>query len=235
MVLFAGEVFPVRHLRALQGLIPHPRYFNLYGPTETNVCTFYEIPASIPAERTEPYPIGKTCSHLQARVVDLDGHDVRHGDEGELCIAGPAVTPGYWNLEAQTARAFLPDDGGRRWYRTGDVVFTDASGDYVFRGRRDRMVKKHGYRIELDEIEACLYRHPAIRQAAVIALDGADGVRIKAFICAHSEQRLSQIALKTFCSTHLPVYMVPDLFAFSASLPTTSTDKIAYQQLKELA
>jgi amino acid adenylation domain-containing protein len=234
MILFAGEVFPVRNLRALQQLIPHPRYFNLYGPTETNVCTFHEIPPSIPEDRTEPYPIGKTCSHLQARVVDLDGQEVRGGEEGELCIAGPAVTRGYWNLEAQTARAFLPDDGGRHWYRTGDVVFADASGDFVFRGRRDRMVKKHGYRIELDEIEACLYRNPSIRQAAVIALDGPDGVRIKAFVCAHGEQRLSQIALKTFCSTHLPVYMVPDLFSFPASLPTTSTDKIAYQKLKEM-
>jgi len=160
---------------------------------------------------------------------------VAEGEEGELCIAGPGVTRGYWNLEAQTARAFLPDDGGRRGYRTGDVVFSDENEDFVFRGRRDRMVKKHGYRIELDEIEACLYRHPAIRQAAVIALDGPDGVRIKAFICPHGEQRLSMIALKTFCSTHLPVYMVPDLFAFPAALPTTSTDKIAYQKLKELA
>jgi acyl-CoA synthetase (AMP-forming)/AMP-acid ligase II len=232
--LFAGEVFPVRHLRTLKELIPHPRYYNLYGPTETNVCTYYEIPASIPADRAEPYPIGKTCSHLQARVIDRDGRDVGRAEEGELCIAGPAVTSGYWNLEAQTARAFLPGDGGRDWYRTGDVVVQDASGDFVFRGRRDRMVKKRGYRVELGEIEACLYRHPAIRQAAVIALEGEDGVRIKAFVCPHGEQRLSLIALKTFCAQHLPVYMVPDLFAFPASLPTTSTDKIDYQQLKQL-
>src|SRR3990172_7845358 len=68
-VLFAGEVFPVKHLRTLTKLLPGPRYFNLYGPTETNVCTFLEIPDSIPEERTQPYPIGKVCSHCHAIVV----------------------------------------------------------------------------------------------------------------------------------------------------------------------
>jgi amino acid adenylation domain-containing protein len=232
-VLFAGEVFPVRYLRDLQRLIPHPRYFNLYGPTETNVCTFHEIPPAIPAERTEPYPIGKTCSHCQARVVDSEGCDVERGGEGELCISGPAVTTGYWNLEAQTARAFLPGDGGPAWYRTGDVVVEDAAGDYLYRGRRDRMIKKRGYRVELGEIEACLYQFPLVRQVAVIAVDGSDGVRIKAFVSSRDGQRISTIALKTFCSQHLPVYMVPDVFEFAQALPTTSTDKIDYQQLKQ--
>jgi amino acid adenylation domain-containing protein len=234
MVLFAGEVFPIRHLRSLKELVSHPRYFNLYGPTETNVCTYYEIPAKVSPERTDPYPIGKTCSHLQSRVVDLDGRDVARGSEGELVIAGPGVTQGYWNLEAQTNKAFLPDDGGRRWYKTGDIVYEDAAGDFIFRGRRDRMVKRRGYRIELDEIESCLYRFPEVKQAAVIALEDADGVRIKAYVRAQGGQRLSTIALKTFCSEHLPVYMTPDVFVFPESLPTTSTDKVDYQKLKQM-
>ena len=104
-ILFAGEVFPVKHLRALEALLPGRRYFNLYGPTETNVCTYYEVPTPIPAERTVPYPIGKVCSHLEARVVDEQGRDVPRGDEGELCIRGPGVTQGYWNLPEQTSRA----------------------------------------------------------------------------------------------------------------------------------
>jgi amino acid adenylation domain-containing protein len=232
-VLFAGEVFPVRYLRALKELIPHPRYYNLYGPTETNVCNFHEIPALVPAERTEPYPIGKLCSHCDGRVVDADGRDVERGQEGELCIAGPSVTSGYWNLPEQTARAFLPAAAEKKWYRTGDIVYEEPDGVFIYRGRRDRMVKKRGYRVELGEIEACLYRHPQIRQAAVLALEDPDGIRIKAFISTQGGQRLSLIALKTFCSEHLPVYMVPDLFEFRASLPTTSTDKIDYQQLKQ--
>ena len=232
-VLFAGEVFPVRHLRALKELIPHPRYYNLYGPTETNVCTWHEIPAVVPAERTQPYPIGKVCSHCRARVVEPDGRDVKRGEEGELVIAGPSVLVGYWNRPEQTDKAFLPSSDNERWYRTGDVVYEDENGDFIFRGRRDRMVKRRGYRIELDEIEACLYRNPSVRQAAVIAKETEDGVAIKAFCAPRDGQKLSLIALKTFCSQHLPVYMVPDTFAFPASLPTTSTDKVDYQKLKQ--
>jgi amino acid adenylation domain-containing protein len=233
-VLFAGEVFPVRHLRALKELIPHPRYYNLYGPTETNVCTWHEIPAVVPADRTQPYPIGKVCSHCCGRVVDPDGCEVARGEEGELVIAGPSVLMGYWNRPEQTAKAFLPSGDGERWYRTGDVVYEDEQGDFIFRGRRDRMVKRRGYRIELDEIEACLYRNPAVRQAAVIAREDENGVRIQAFCVPRDGQKLSLIALKTFCSVHLPVYMVPDTFAFPSSLPTTSTDKVDYQKLRQL-
>jgi len=175
-VLFAGEVFPIKHLRALKTLLPRPRYFNLYGPTETNVCTFYEIPVHIPQERTQPYPIGEVCSHLQGIVVDEQGQEVPAGQEGELCISGPGVMQGYWNLPERTGRAFLIDTSGRRWYKTGDIVVQDANadGNYVYIGRRDRMVKKRGYRVELGEIEAGLYRHPSVKEAAVIALSDED-------------------------------------------------------------
>jgi amino acid adenylation domain-containing protein len=236
MVLFAGEVFPIKHLRVLQTLIPEPRYFNLYGPTETNVCTYYEIPAQIPAERSQPYPIGKVCSHFQALVVDEQGQAVAAGQEGELCISGAGVMQGYWNLPERTARAFLSDANGRQWYKTGDIVVEEADGNYLYVGRRDRMVKKRGYRVELGEIEAGLYRHPAVEEAAVIALaDEENGVRVKAFLsCKAAQNRPSLIELKRFCAENLPFYMIPDLFAFRDVLPKTSTDKIDYQKLKEL-
>ena len=235
LVLFAGEVFPVKHLRLLQGLVPKPRYFNLYGPTETNVCTFYEIPGRVPDDRTEPYPIGGVCSHLQARVVGPDGLSLPAGKEGELCIAGPGVMQGYWSLPEQTERAFLIDRTGGRWYRTGDIVTEAPDGSYVFLGRRDRMVKRRGYRVELGEIESALYRHPLVREAAVIALaDTESGVRIKAFLSCREGHRPTLIQLKGFCAENLPAYMVPDLFAFVDALPKTSTDKVDYQRLKEL-
>lgn len=233
LVLFAGEVFPVPQLRALKALWPRPRYFNLYGPTETNVCTYYEIPAIVPDERTEPYPIGRTCEHLAGRVIDLDGRDVPRGEEGELVIAGPGVMSGYWNLPEQNARAFLGDDAGRQWYHTGDLVVEQPDGNYIFRGRRDRMVKRRGYRVELGEIEAGLATHPAAREVAVVALTGADSaVRITAFLSLRDATRPSMIELKQFCVERLPRYMVPDAFRFVDALPRTSTDKIDYQTLK---
>lgn len=232
-VLFAGEVFAVKHLRALKKLLPRPRYFNLYGPTETNVCTFYEIPELIPDDRHEPYPIGKTCSHLQSKAVDEHGQPVAAGQEGELCVAGAGVMQGYWNLPERTSNAFLVDPAGEKWYKTGDLVIEQSDGNYIFLGRKDRMVKKRGYRIELGEIEAGLYRHPAIKEAAVIAVaDEEHGVRLKAFISCRDDKRPSLIELKGFCAQHLPSYMIPDLFSFHETLPKTSTDKIDYQALK---
>lgn len=235
IIHFAGEVFPVKHLRALQALLPGRRYFNLYGPTETNVCTFHEVPSQTPEDRTEPFPIGKVCSHLRGKVVDENQQEVACGGEGELCIDGPGVTQGYWKLPEQSAKAFLDDTSEGRWYKTGDLVVEDENGDYIYRGRRDRMIKKRGYRVELGEIESCLYRHPAIKEAAAIAIsDEENGVRVKAYLSTHDGSRPSLIALKQFCSERLPPYMVPDLFGFQASLPKTSTDKIDYQRLKEL-
>lgn len=235
-VLFAGEVFPVKHLRALKALLPGPRYFNLYGPTETNVCTYFEIPAHIPEGRTRPYPIGKACRHFQAVVVDARGQEVAAGQEGELCIGGAGVMLGYWNLPERTARAFRRDASGGRWYRTGDIVVQEDDGNYLYIGRRDRMIKKRGYRIELGEIEAGLYRHPAVKEAAVVALpDDGTGVRVKAYLsCAEDDRRPSLVELKRFCAEHLPGYMVPDFFAFLGSLPKTSTDKVDYQRLTEV-
>ncbi len=235
-VLFAGEVFPIKHLRALKTLLPGPRYFNLYGPTETNVCTYYEIPVHIPEDRTRPYPIGKACAHFRAIVVDEQGQELPAGQEGELCISGPGVMQGYWGLPDRTARAFRIDSAGRRWYKTGDIVVQEADGNHVYIGRRDRMVKKRGYRVELGEIEAGLYRHPAVKEAAVVAVsDDEYGVRVKAFLsCKETGTRPSLIELKRFCAETLPVYMVPDLFVFREGLPKTSTDKIDYQRLKEV-
>ena len=234
LMLFAGEVFPVRHLRTLTTLLPKPRYFNLYGPTETNVCTFYELSLPIAEERAIPFPIGKVCAHLAGKVVDESGCEVPPGEAGELCISGTGVMRGYWALDEQTSRAFLADGAGR-WYRTGDIVVEADDGNYTYQGRRDRMVKRRGYRVELGEIEAGLYRHALIKEAAVVAIsDEEAGVRIKAFLSCREAKRPSIIELKRFCSENLPLYMIPDEFVWCEVLPKTSTDKIDYQRLKEM-
>jgi acyl-CoA synthetase (AMP-forming)/AMP-acid ligase II len=215
--------------------LPGRRFFNLYGPTETNVCTYYEVEPPVPAERTTPYPIGKTCSHLRSRVVDEAEEDVANGNEGELCIAGPGVMVGYWALPELTDKAFLKTENGSCWYRTGDIVVEAEDGNYTYRGRRDRMVKRRGYRVELGEIESGLYRHPRVEEAAVIAVPHEDGVQIVAFLSSPDGNKASLIEMKRFCSQHLPLYMVPDRINWLSELPKTSTDKIDYQRLKALA
>ena len=234
LVLFAGEVFPVKYLRRLKTLIPKPQYFNLYGPTETNVCTFYEIPDQIADDRSEPYPIGITPSHLKSEIVDVNHKAVVAGEEGELYISGDAVMPGYWNLPEQTMRALSIDSSGCSWFRTGDIVVEESDGNYRFVGRRDRMIKRRGYRVELGEIECCLHQHPKVCEAAVLAIkDEEEWTKVKAFVTTTDGKRLSLIQMKTFCASILPLYMVPDLFAFRQRLPKTSTGKVDYQKLRE--
>ncbi|MCW5980491.1 MAG: amino acid adenylation domain-containing protein [Bryobacteraceae bacterium] len=232
LALFAGEVFPVKRLRALTKLWPHPRYYNLYGPTETNVCTFAPIPLPVPEGRTDPYPIGAVCDHCEALVLGEEGRPVEPGREGLLHIAGPAVFRGYWNRADESRDRFV-ERYGKRWYNTGDVVVERGREGFVYLGRRDRMVKRRGYRIELGEIESVLHRHLLVREAAVVARSepGAD-VQIIAYVATRPEARPSMIEMKLFTAKHLPTYMSPDRFEFVAELPRTSTAKVDYQTLR---
>ena len=233
VVLFAGEVFPIAALRKLRAAWPEAQLWNLYGPTETNVCTAQAIPDEIPADVDQPFAIGAVCSGDLARVVDEHGRPVAPGTVGELIVTGPSVMLGYFGRPDLTARAFFLDDRGA-WYRTGDLVADQGDGTYRFHGRRDRMVKKRGYRIELGEVEAALYRHAGIDRAAAISRTGPDGVTITAFVAMKSGLKGSIIALKRHCAGHLPAYMIPDEIQFLSGLPTTSTDKVDYQGLKRL-
>ena len=231
LVLFAGEVFPVKHLRQLTKLWPKQQYYNLYGPTETNVCTYASVPLPIPEGRSEAYPIGWPCAHCGAAVLNAEGQPVARGGEGVLHIAGESVFQGYWGRPEQTRAAFRMRDG-RRWYSTGDFVREDPEHGFVYIGRRDRMVKRRGYRIELDDIECALYRHEHIRQAALIAAEAEGGeVKIAAYLVAGKEPRPSILEMKMFCARELPAYMSPDVFVFLDRLPRTCTDKVDYQSL----
>ncbi|MGK4006187.1 amino acid adenylation domain-containing protein [Sorangium sp. So ce1036] len=233
LVLFAGEVFPVRHLRRLVELWPGPEYYNLYGPTETNVCTFARVPTPIPQDRIEPYPIGDPCSHCAALVLDQEGRPVEAGGCGLLYISGPSVFAGYWGAPDETAARFIERDG-RRWFNTGDVVRVEPGAGYVYVGRLDRMVKRRGHRIELGEVESGLYRHEQTREAAVVAVNEPEGVRIVAFLVSRTGARPTLVELKRHCAAVLPSTMSPDAFLFLDALPRTSTGKVDYQALARL-
>ncbi len=230
-VLFAGEVFPVKQLRRLTSLVPHAAYWNLYGPTETNVCAWARIPLPVAEDRTQPYPIGALCPHCEGAVLDEQRRAVARGSEGVLWIAGPSLFQGYWKRPELDAGVFMQRDG-RRWYDTGDVVREEREEGYVFVGRKDRMVKRRGYRVELGEIEAALHGHPGLREVAVVALpDSENGVTIRAHVAAAGGGRPSLVELKRFCAAALPGFMSPDRFVFHDALPRTSTGKVDHQAL----
>ena len=230
MVIFAGEVFPPKHLARLMAELPHPRYLNWYGPTETNVCTAFEVPAGGAGDR--PVPIGKACANTEVFAVTSEGRRVsRPGEEGELYVRGPSLMRGYWGQPGKTSEALVRNpfraDSGELVYRTGDLVTPDQAGNYAYLGRRDSMVKIRGYRIELGEVEATLYRHPAIREAAVLPVpDELLGNRLRAVVTADDAGNLTREDVLDHCRQWLPGYMMPDMVEFRETLPRTSTGKV---------
>ena len=230
LILFAGEVFPVNHLRELMLALPQARYYNLYGPTETNVCTWYEV-TEPPAPDARPIPIGRACANTRTVVLDDDGRVVDHvGAEGLLYVGGSTVMDGYFGRPEETRSRFVrnPEGHGRDepLYCTGDLVRIDENGDYLFLGRRDHMVKIGGYRVELGEIEAALHGCPGVAEAVAVAVpDEMVGNRIRAVVVA-SDPALDVQAVKRHCSGLLPPYMVPHEVEFRDGLPRTATDKV---------
>ena len=230
-IIFAGEVFPVKHLTRLMDELPHPRYLNWYGPTETNVCTWFEVPAAEDRlELVAPVPIGKACANTEVFAVTSQGGRVsRPGEEGELHARGPGLMHGYWGRPDKTREVLVRNPFQEAYdepaYRTGDLVTVDEEGNYVFLGRRDGMVKTRGYRVELGEVEAALYTHPAIREAVVLPIpDELLGSRLQAIISV--EGGLSRQDVIEHCRRLLPRYMVPDVVEFCEALPRTSTGKV---------
>jgi acyl-coenzyme A synthetase/AMP-(fatty) acid ligase len=135
---------------------------------------------------------------------------------------------GYWGDAEKTARMLVANPFQAAYaeaaYRTGDLVSLDEAGDWVFLGRRDGMVKTRGYRVELGEVEAALYAHPAVREAVVLPVpDELLGNRLRAVIVAEG---LTREEILDHCRRRLPGYMVPDVVEFCLALPRTSTGKI---------
>lgn len=217
LVLFAGEVFPTPVLRRLMADLPQPEYANLYGPTETNVCTYHRLPGP-PASDLFVVPIGRPCEHLHVSLCDADGSPVAPGVIGEICVEGPAVMQGYWRRPELTHLARLAQREAT--YRTGDFA-SCGGGEIVLAGRRDQQVKVRGHRIELLALEAALNAHPGIREAAALALpDGA----LAAFLVAEGSPPTAP-ELRRFVADRLAPSYQPDRFEWVAELPRTATGK----------
>jgi amino acid adenylation domain-containing protein len=234
ILLFAGEVFPTPQLRRLRRALPGVGLFNLFGPTETNVCTYYEVPPEIPDNATAPIPIGRACEQMETFVLDDEGREAGEGVEGTLWARGDNLMQGYWNDPERTWESLRPDPRGQPGlaYCTGDRVTLMADGNYRFLGRRDHMIKTRGYRVELGEIESALAAHPEILEAVAVPLPNPQvGNRIVASIVPRAGCRPTPGALRAFCAQRLPTYMVPEQVEVRASLPRTSTGKADRQAL----
>ena len=228
-VLFAGEVLPTPTLAHWMRRLPHARFTNLYGPTETTISSSYYTLPGCPADERAPIPIGRACAGEELLVLDDKLQPVAAGETGELCIAGAGLSPGYWRDARRTGEAFVPGPGGERIYRTGDLARRDAQGLVYFQGRADTQIKSRGYRIELGEIEAALHSVRWLRESAVVAVrsEGFEGWLICcAYACAQQDGALSTESLRRSLAALLPGYMLPARWLRCEALPKNESGKI---------
>ncbi len=236
LVLFAGELFPLKYLRRLQEAIPGARFCNMYGQTEANSSTYFWV-EKLALDREEPLPIGKPLPNFEVFALNDEGRLVdKRGQEGELYVRASTVGLGYWGEPERTAKSFVKNplrpDSPERVYRTGDLVRLDSDDNYVFVGRKDLMIKSRGYRIEIGEIETVLYSHPGIRNAVVVPIpDELIGNRLSVIVEPSVAGKLTRNDVIKYCSVRLPRYMIPEIVEFRDSLPTTSSGKVDRKKL----
>ncbi len=229
-ILFGGEPFPPKHLRSLMAALPDVRFTNVYGPAEAPSCTCYDVPPDFP----EPVPIGTVSKNSVDLIVDENGDECGIGEEGELCIRSSTLTRGYWNRPDLNARAFLRRDSGgpfpHVYYRTGDVVVRREDGLLDFLGRRDRMIKTRGHRVELDDVELALGRQEGVVEAAVFAVpDGRGSRQIRAAVTLSGDVDPTELLQRL--RAVLPGYALPAAIVPTKELPRTTSGKIDHRQL----
>ncbi|HEP8040159.1 TPA: non-ribosomal peptide synthase/polyketide synthase [Pseudomonas aeruginosa] len=238
-----GEAMPPESLVAWKAAgLEHVRLLNTYGPTEATVTvTTLDCAPYVDGSKAIPatMPIGKVLPGRAIYLLDDAGQPAPVGAVGELVIGAELLARGYFKRPDLTAARFIPDpfdeQGGGRLYRTGDLARYGADGVIEYVGRVDHQVKVRGFRIELGEIEACLGEHPAVREALVIAVEGAAGAQLVAYLVPQAEalasatlevQAALRNELKALLRDNLPEYMVPAHLLFLERLPLSPNGKV---------
>lgn len=197
-----------------------------YGLTEAGPNTFWLPAADV---RRKPGAVGFPLMHVDVRIARPDGGECAPDEPGELLIRGPHVTPGYWNNPAATAEAIR--DG---WLHTGDLAARDAEGYYTIAGRLKDMIISGGENVYPAEIESVLYRHPAIKEAALIGVPDAKWGEVgRAIVVVEPGAPLSAEDLLAFLREHLAGFKVPKSVVFADALPKTGAGKMDKKALAE--
>jgi amino acid adenylation domain-containing protein len=223
VLLFAGEPFPTTQLRRLREIAPHPVYWNLFGPTETNVCTAHRVD-SLDADATT-ISIGLPASGDRCWIAREDGTEAAEGEMGELIVDGPTVMLGYWGRDRTFGKP----------YPTGDLVRRDAEGRYWYHGRKDAMLKVRGHRIEPREVESVLELHPSVERAGAYKRgDGTASKLCAAVVVRPNHKAPTLLELKRLCAERLPRSMIIDALTAIESMPVTRNGKVDRRALEAL-
>jgi fatty-acyl-CoA synthase len=225
-----GAAMPAAIAKKLQDLTGLD-YVEGYGMSETLAATHIN-----PPQRPKPQCLGIPVFDVDARVVDpLTLQELPAGETGEIVIHAPQVMQGYWNNPQATAASFVEVDG-LRFLRTGDLAYIDQDGYYFLVDRLKRMINASGYKVWPAEVEALMYKHPAILEACVIAAkDEKRGETVKALVVLKPgyAAQVSEQDIITWAHEHMAAYKSPRMVEFVAALPKSGTGKIQWRELQE--
>ncbi|MBU1249306.1 MAG: amino acid adenylation domain-containing protein [Proteobacteria bacterium] len=228
-VTFCGEIMPGATMNTWMKAMPHVRFVNQYGPSETTCASMYYPLETLP-DPGAPVAIGRPIPGTDVFAVTEEGQLVRPGDRGELYIGGPGNALGYWSDPDRTAMAFVPSpvDSGRNdlVYATGDIVFMSEAGHYDFVERKDHQVKYMGYRVELGEIEAVLNAQSFVKEVAALAVSSQAPGGIMIVACLSLVDIATPEQVKEAVAEKLPSYMVPKKVLIFEELPHNANGKI---------
>ncbi len=233
--LLGGEAFPVILATAWAASVPNARIQNVYGPTEATInCLIFDWNPETSMEKSYGgiVSIGKTFGDNGMLIVDHFLQPVPQGRKGELCISGDQVTQGYWKNQEKTSTSFFEYDHEgkkRRFYRTGDLVFTDKEGDVMFCGRIDNQVQIQGYRVELGEIEKHARDFLSQPNAVAIATGDEPGTLEISLFIENSSGKEKEV--QKYLQLKLPPYMIPARIINLEELPKLVSGKIDRRQL----
>jgi fatty-acyl-CoA synthase len=207
------------------------RYVEGYGLTETAAPSH-----SNPPDDPKQQCLGIPFVSCDSRVVDPDTlRELAPGEQGEIIIHGPMVFAGYWKQPEATAAAFIEFDG-KRFFRSGDLGHVDADGYFFLTDRLKRMINASGFKVWPAEVEALMFRHPAIAEACVIsARDAYRGETVKAVVVlrASHKGKVSEQDILDWCRDNMAVYKAPRIVQFADSLPKSGSGKVMWRTLQE--
>jgi fatty-acyl-CoA synthase len=206
------------------------RFVEGYGLTETAGPSH-----SNPPDSPKQQCLGVPYMSSDARVVNADTfEECDVGEVGEIVIHGPQVFKGYWRNEAATRDAFLEIDG-KAFFRSGDIGRVDADGYFFMQDRLKRMINASGFKVWPAEVEALLYRHPAIVEACVIAArDSYRGETVKAVIVLRAGQKhITVEQIMEWAHDNMAAYKAPRLIEFVEALPKNGSGKVMWRALQE--
>ena len=206
------------------------RYSEGYGLTET-AAPSHSNPVDAPKQQCLGIPFMST----DARVVNPDTlEEVAQGEQGEIVVHGPEVFEGYWQRPDATEAAFMELEG-KRFFRTGDLGHVDADGYFFLTDRLKRMINASGFKVWPAEVEALMFRHPAIQEACVISTrDSYRGESVKAVVVLRaSHADTTEKELLEWCHANMAAYKAPRAIQFVDALPKSGSGKVMWRALQE--